>query len=215
MEGGHRAHWTDAEAEALIAGVRRSLLEGRKTISWDFVWARVKHALPGRTKDATQTRWHAWASSPGTMEQLPEDAAGGHKSPWTQQEAAALRAAVEDAHRAPGHMVDWSFVVRASPALAERKPGALGNYWRTTLSTTPAALAMLREVEEVLAGGARAAPAPAAAAPLPQPPRRAAAPPPPPPPTPVHMLHSLRSAGCLDEQALRVCWLATAQALQR
>jgi hypothetical protein len=192
----------------LLAGVRRTLLEAPRVINWDLVFESVQHALPGRTKAAIQKRWHAWASSPGLLAQLPEDAAAGGlvKAPWTQQEAAVLRSAVEDAQRTPGHTVDWIFLAQHTPALAGRTPRALVRYWHSHLATTPAALAMLREVEEALAGGGRADPAAAAAA---------AAPPPPPPPTPFHMLHSLRSAGCLDEQALRVCWLAAAQALQR
>ena len=48
MEGVHRTPWTDAEAEALIAGVRRALLEAPKLINWDLVWERVQHALPAR-----------------------------------------------------------------------------------------------------------------------------------------------------------------------
>jgi hypothetical protein len=200
----HRAPWTPAEAELLIEGVRCSLLDAPRRINWDTVWESVRHRLPGRTKWATRTRWHTWSTTSLSSEKLPEDSAGGYKAPWTQQEAAALRSAVEDARRAPGG-IDWMFLERSlvrTSSLAGRTLDAIRNYWRTTLCTTPAALAMLREVEEVLAGGGRAAPAAA--------PHDAAA-----LPTPFHMLHSLRSAGCIDEQALRVCWLAAAQALER
>jgi hypothetical protein len=204
--GLHGSPWSAADIDALLAGVRHFLLHGDKQVPWGWVFTRVRAALPCRSLGAIQAHWRSCRHNKGAAG--ADDAAGagdagrGVKQPWTLQEEAVLRAAVEAAARTPGiHSVNWPFVLRhASPALAGRSQEAVAMYWSKTLSKTAGGLAMLAEVAGALAGdeggGADAACAP---------------PPPPQQQSPYHMLHGLRSAGAIDERTLRVCWRAVAE----
>jgi hypothetical protein len=210
----HRAPWTPAAASALLASVRQALLQpGPRPVPWDHVFERLRGALPGRTLRAMQLKYRyrsrpralAEGAEEGEDEAEDEDAAGAARTQWSQAECAALAAAVQAGlARAELSVINWAYVEGlGAPGLAGRSRHALEKYWRRFLSQTPAAQAMLREVGEELAAGA---PGPL----------------PPPPPTPssssssapFRMLHSLRSAGAIDEATLRVCWRAAAEAMR-
>ena len=216
--GGARAPWTASDVSALIAAVRQMLLCGPTQVPWEHVWRQLRHALPGRTLTATRQQY--WKIMHGRHEALAEegedDAAGGSKLPWSQAERAAVAAAAR-AGLASAELltVSWTFVESlGAPGLAGRSRAALSRYWGNTLSQTPAARAMLREVsEELAARQQQAAPPQQQVAPQ----QQLAA------PqqqlllllhAPFRMLHSLRSAGAIDEQTLRLCWRATAEAMR-
>jgi hypothetical protein len=187
--------WTTEEKDALLAGVRKFLLTGPKSIPWGWVWARVRGALPGRTKYSIQAYWHSRAKHAGGGG--GGGGSGGFKSPWTHQETAVLASAVAAAEGMPGlHTICWDYVARASPLLASRSITAIGAYWRIALNKTPAAQAMLADL-------------------LPPPHQQQQQQQQQPVQTPFHMLHCLRSAGSIDEQTLRACWRAAAEAQGR
>ena len=192
--------WTAAEREGLIEGVRAFLLHGPRRYSWPVVWNLVKDRLPGRSFSAAKQHFLKGRCRPELVSRAKGE--GRTSGPWTAAESAILAAAVKESSQAvEARIIDWGYVSCQASALAGRSISAMGKYWRGVLSATPAAKAMLAEVAEAVVRQGAGAAAGAAATPLP-------------PVTPFHMLHSLRSSGCLDEATVGVCWRAAVAATQ-
>ncbi len=201
MADGMRLNWTPAEEAVLIAAVASYwyvAAPGDARISW----ASIASNLPGRTIFSCEQR--ARALRTGAVSQVPpvggQEGAGGGGSAgeaWTAHEHATLLAAMSLRRGALEIPVSWQHVHDGAPLLAGRSTASLYNKWRS-LSGTPAVLAAVAQFEAGMAQRSSAsASAPLAPATL----------------SPFSLLHSLRSAGSIDEQTLRVCWEAAAKAV--
>jgi hypothetical protein len=194
VDDASRSLWTAAERESLIEGVRFFLLHGPRSIPWAVVWSTVQDRLPGRSFSAAKQHYNRARCRPEYV--LRAKGEGGSSGQWSAAESAILAEAVATSQQiVEAQTIDWGFVHLHASALTGRSTTAIGSQW-ITVSTTPAAKAMLEEVAEALARPAAAAP---------QHPQAV---------SPFHLLHSLRSSGCLDEATLSVCWRATVAAMQ-
>jgi hypothetical protein len=201
----HRAPWTPAQDAALLAGVVAFWREAPSRI-FQIPWASIAAALPGRSECGCEQRARALRcgrqAAPAGEEGAP--AGGSAGAAWTAHEDATLQAALS-LRRCPMEVsVDWHCVQDGALALAGRTPSSLYQRWQR-LKRSPAAQAAAAQFKAEAAVAQRRGGSSAAASAPPLAPARG----------PFHMLHGLRSAGAIDEQTLRVCWRAAAEATAR
>jgi hypothetical protein len=157
--------------------------------------------LPSRSPCACEQRARALRRAAGSAPAASEESVGGSAgASWSTHEDATLLAA-QSLRRDPFDVVlKWQAVREGASTLADRSYNSLRRRW-AQISHSPAALAAAAQVaaEGAQRGAARAPPPPRAPAAL----------------SPFHMLHSLRSAGSIDEATLRECWRAAAEACGR
>ena len=205
-EGGHRTPWTAADDASLLAGV----VAFWRVAPCRLPWASISAMLPSRSRFACEQRARALRLAGPAAPACEEGAGGGCAgSQWSVHEDATLLGALSLRCSPMEVKLTWQAVREGAPALAGRTVGSLQGRWGQ-ISQSPAALAA---AAQVAAEGAQRS---AARAPLPPPLPPPRAPPPQAPAlSPFHMLHSLRSAGSIDEATLRVCWRAAAEACGR
>ena len=201
--------WTEEECGALLAGVRQALLHGPPVIPWEHIEEELRVALPGRTLAACGVIYRKRAGEAWEEEEAEEGGpkVGGHGKEWTKAELAVLANAVQSGlARAELRTVNWSYVGdNTHGLLAGRSLTAMGAFWRSGLSKTPAAKAMLREVAQELSAKEQQRLRQGRAKQQQQQQQQQ---------TPFHMLHSLLESGAIDAETLSVCWRATAEAMR-